>query len=143
EKIDLVLELPVEEIEHILGTLKEAQEGKNVRHKVESEQSMSMMYVALANDSEEFKDERVRKAFNLAINRKSIVDDKLEGEGWPAENGFVPAIANYPSERVKGYTFDPAKAKSLMASAGYPDGKNFPTLDFYVNAVKGSGVHKA
>lgn len=143
EKIDLVLELPVEEIEHILGTLKEAQEGKNVRHKVESEQSMSMMYVAMANDSEEFKDERVRQAFNLAINRKSIVDDKLEGEGWPAENGFVPAIANYPSERVKGYTFDPAKAKSLLASAGYPDGKNFPTLDFYVNAVKGSGVHKA
>lgn len=143
QDIDLVLELPVEEIDHILGTLKEAQEGKNVRHKVESEQSMSMMYIAMACDSKEFSDERVRKAFNLAIDRKTIVDEKLEGEGWPAENGFVPSIGNYPSEEVKGYKYDVAQAKSLMSAAGYPEGKNFPSLDFYVNTVEGSGIHKA
>jgi len=143
QEIDLVLELPVEEIDHILGTLKEAQEGKNVRHKVESEQSMSMMYIAMACDSDEFSDERVRKAFNLAIDRKAIVDDKLEGEGWPALNGFVPSIGNYPSDKVKGYKYDPAQAKALMAAAGYKDGKGFPALDFYVNTVEGSGIHKA
>ncbi len=143
EEIDLVLELPVEEIDHILGTLKEAQEGKNVRHKVESEQSMSMMYIAMACDSDEFSDERVRKAFNLAIDRKAIVDERLEGEGWPALNGFVPSIANYPSEKVKGYKYDPAQAKALMAAAGFKDGKNFPELDFYVNTVEGSGIHNA
>lgn len=142
KEIDLVLEIPVEEIEHILGTLKEAQEGKNVRHKVESEHSMSMMYIAMANKSDEFKDERVRKAFNIAIDRKSIINDWLEGEGWPALNGFVPKMNNYPSDKVKGHVFNVEKAKALMAEAGYPNGKNFPTLDFYVNAVEGSSIHK-
>ena len=143
KEIDLVLELPVEEIDHILGTLKEAQEGKNVRHKVESEQSMSMMYIAMDCQSEEFKDPRVRQAFNMAVNREKIVDEKLEGEGWAATNGFVPDLANYPSEKVKGHPYNVAKAKELLASAGYPNGKGFPELDFYVNSVEGSGTHKA
>jgi peptide/nickel transport system substrate-binding protein len=142
QNIDLVLELPVEEIDHILGTLKEAQEGKNVLHKVESEQSMSMMYVAMACESDEFKDERVRKAFNLAVDRVKIVDNTLQGEGWPALNGFVPSIGTYPSEKVKGFVYNPEAAKTLMSSAGYPNGKGFPTLDFYVNTVEGSGMHK-
>lgn len=140
--IDLVLEIPVEEIEHILGTLQEAQEGKNVKHKVESEKSLSMAYIAMQCDSEEFGNVDVRKAFNLAVNREDIIDNKLEGEGWAATNGFVPSMHNYPSENVKGHKYNVAKAKALMAKAGYANGNNFPALDFYVNAIEGSASHK-
>ena len=140
-EIDLVLQIPVEEIEHILGTLTEAQEGKNVKHKIESEQSLSMRYISMAIESKEFSDVRVRKAFNLAIDRNAIIDNWLEGEGWAA-NGFVPTMKNYPNEEVKGHDFNPTKAKQLMKDAGYPDGKNFPTLDLYINAVEGSHAHK-
>lgn len=143
QEVDLVLEIPVEEIEHILGTLIEAQEGKNVKHKVESEQSMSMMYVAMACESDEFKDERVRKAFNQAVNREVIIDEWLEGEGWAALNGFVPNMPNYESDKVRGHSYNPERAKGLMAQAGYPNGKGFPALDFYVNTVSGSGTHRA
>lgn len=143
KEVDLVLEIPVEDIEHILGTLLEAQEGKNVKHKVESEQSMSMMYIAMANESDEFKDERVRKAFNQAVNREVIIDEWLEGEGWAALNGFVPKMPNYDSDKVRGHVYNPERAKALLAQAGYPNGKGFPTLEFYVNTVKGSGTHKA
>lgn len=142
KEIDLVLEIPVEETEHILGSLKEAQEGKNVRHKVDSEHSMSMFYIAMACESEEFKDQRVRKAFNIAIDREQIVDDWLEGEGWAALNGFVPNMSNYPSNKVRGHKYNVEKAKALMSEAGYPNGKNFPELDFYVNTVEGSSTHK-
>ena len=141
-QIDLVLELPVEEIEHVLGTLLEAQEGKNVKHKVDSEMSMSMSYVAMANESEEFKDPRVRKAFNLAIDRNEIINIDLEGEGWPATKGFLPKMKDYPNENIRGHKFNVAKAKSLMREAGYPNGNNFPKLDFYVNSPEGSSVHK-
>ena len=140
--IDLVLEIPVDEIEHILGTLQEAQEGKNVKHKVESEKSLSMAYIAMACESEEFSNVDVRKAFNLAVNREEIIDTKLEGEGWAAINGFVPSMRNYPSENIQGHKFNIIKAKALMAGAGYPNGKNFPALDFYVNAIEGSAAHK-
>lgn len=142
-KSDLVLEVPVEVIENILGTLAEAQEGKNIKHKVESESSMSMGYVAMAIDSKEFSDVRVRKAFNIAVDREVIINDWIDGEGWAATHGFVPKMNNYPIEDVKGHEYNPEKAKSLMREAGYPDGENFPTLDFYVNTTKGSTVYKA
>ncbi len=140
-EIDLVLQIPVEEIEHILGTLTEAQEGKNVKHKIESERSLSMRYISMAIDSKEFSDVRVRKAFNLSIDRNAIIDNWLEGEGWAA-NGFVPSMKNYPNDDVKGHDYNPAKAKQLLREAGYPDGKDFPVLDLYVNAVEGSLAHK-
>lgn len=142
KSIDMVLEIPVEEIDHILGTLQEAQDGKNVKHKVDAENSLSMMYIAMACESDEFKDVRVRKAFNLAVDREAIVDNWLDGEGEAAIHGFVPAMPNYPAEKVKGFAYSPEKAKALMAEAGYPNGKNFPALDFYVNTVEGSATHK-
>lgn len=139
---DLVLEIPVENIENILGSLKEAQEGKNIKHKVDGEASMSMSYVAMACDSEEFKDVRVRKALNLAIDRNAVIDTWLEGEGWPAENGFAPKMASYDNSEVTGHSFNVEEARSLMKAAGHANGANFPTLDFYVNSKEGSGVHK-
>ncbi|OFZ15950.1 MAG: hypothetical protein A3D92_22855 [Bacteroidetes bacterium RIFCSPHIGHO2_02_FULL_44_7] len=141
-EIDLVLEIPVDDIEHILGTLQEAQDGKNVKHKVESCPSMSMNYIAMAINSPEFSDVRVRRAFNLALDRDEIIDSYMEGEGWPANNGFVPAMQNYPHEKVKGHHFNPDMAKSLMREAGFADGKGFPVLDFYVNTVQGSPAHQ-
>jgi len=140
---DLVLEVPVEVIESILGTLAEAQEGKNIKHRVESESSMSMGYVAMAIGSKEFSDVRVRKAFNIAVDREVIVNEWIDGEGWAATHGFVPKMNNYPIENVIGHAYNPTKAKALMKEAGYPNGENFPTLDFYVNTTKGSTVYKA
>ena len=142
QKIDVVLEIPVEDIQDIFGSLEDAQSGKNVKHRVETEISLKMSYIAFANESKEFKDERVRKAFNLAVDRQGIIQNSLEGEGYAALNGFVPSIDTYPSDRVKGNVFNPTLAKQLLAQAGYPDGSKFPSLEIYVNTKEGSGVHK-
>ncbi|MES2798559.1 MAG: ABC transporter substrate-binding protein [Bacteroidota bacterium] len=142
KEIDMVLEIPVEEIENVFGSLQEAQEGKNVKHNVVATASMNIHYVAFACESAEFKDVRVRKAFNIALNRNDIVNKNLLGEGWPALNGFVPKLQNYSAEKVKGHSFDVQLAQQLMTQAGYPGGKNFPVLDFYVNAAKGSASYK-
>lgn len=142
KQIDIVFEIPVDDVENILGSLKEAQEGKNVKHRVESKPSLNMNYIGFACESEEFKDVNVRKAFNLAVDRNVIVNQVLKGEGWPAVNGFVPPIENYHYENVIGFKSDVPKAKELFSLAGYPNGKGFPVLDFYVNAVEGSSKHK-
>lgn len=142
KEIDIVLEIPVDDIDNILGSLSDAQEGKNVKHKVESTSSMSINYVAFACESDEFKNAAVRKAFNIAIDRNEIVNKWLLGEGWPTENGFVPSMDGFSNEKVNGHKLDVAKAKALMAQAGYPNGKGFPALDFYVNAIEGSAPHK-
>ncbi|MBW7867085.1 MAG: ABC transporter substrate-binding protein [Brumimicrobium sp.] len=142
EKIDLVLDIPVEEVKNVLGSLTEAKDGKNVKHIVDSKTSMSLTYYGFANESKEFSDIRVRKAFNYAIDRQTIIESWLEGEGWPITNGFVPKIEGYPYENVKGFDFNIAKAKQLMSEAGYPDGRGFPTITLYVNALEGSAEDK-
>lgn len=139
---DVVFEIPVEEIENILGTLQEAQQGLNVKHKIENVSSLSTAYIAFACESKEFSDERVRKAFNLAINRQKIVDNYLEGEGYPALNGFVPPMDTYPNSDVKGFEQNVKEAQALLAAAGYPKGNKFPALEVYVNTKVGSSKYQ-
>ncbi|MDX1651236.1 MAG: ABC transporter substrate-binding protein [Brumimicrobium sp.] len=142
EEIDLVLDIPVEEVENVLGTLSEAQAGENVKHKVDSKSSMSITYYGFAHKSEVFSKKEVREAFNIAIDRETIIETWLEGEGWAALHGFVPKMKDYPADQVNGFKYNVAKAKELMKKAGYPDGKGFPTIDLWVNALEESGTHK-
>jgi peptide/nickel transport system substrate-binding protein len=142
EEIDLVLDIPVEEVENVLGTLREAQEGKNVKHKVDSKSSMNINYYGFNHASEVFSKKEVRRAFNLAIDREAIIDTWLEGEGIPAKNGFVPPMGDYPYKSVTGYTLNIEKAKQLLSQAGYPNGNGFPEIELWVNAVEESGTHK-
>lgn len=139
-QIDAVLEIPVEEVENVLGKLEEA--DKNIRHKVETSMSFSTNYIAMNMENELFSDLKVRKALNLAFDRNVLVDQYLEGEGYASKHGFVPELPEYPFDKVAGHDFDPDKAKSLLAQAGFPNGRGFPNLEIYVNAQEGSAVHK-
>jgi ABC-type transport system substrate-binding protein len=87
---------------------------------------------------EEFKDIRVRKAFNYAVDRQEIVRSILNNQAYSAGSaGIVPPAAfdGYDSEKVKksGYTYNPIKAKELLAEAGYPNGEGFPSINLKFN----------
>jgi peptide/nickel transport system substrate-binding protein len=125
-----------------LGSLQEAQAGKTVKHKVDSKQSLSVSFFGLSHTNPVFQDKRVRQALNMAIDRESIVNMTLKGEGYPLLNGIIPSSDFYPSNQVKGFKFDVAKAQSLLAEAGYPGGANFPELTIYVNGKKDSDRHR-
>jgi peptide/nickel transport system substrate-binding protein/oligopeptide transport system substrate-binding protein len=67
-----------------------------------------------------FDDVRVRKAFQMAIDRKTILDKVFYGKGM-LENGVMPrGLACY--EPATAIEYNPEKAKELLAAAGYPDG---------------------
>jgi ABC-type transport system substrate-binding protein len=71
-------------------------------------------------DNSPFKDKRVRQAVNYAIDREGLVT-LLNGTAKPAAGFYDPSYAAYGKPTVK-YTYDPAKAKALLAEAGYgPD----------------------
>lgn len=142
QEIDLVLDIPVEEVENVLGSLSEAQEGKNVKHKVDSKASMSTQYYGFNHNEKPFDSKEVRLAFNYAIDREAIIDSWLEGEGWASNYGFVPRIQNYPFKSIKGYRLNIDKARKLLSKAGYPGGKDFPRVHLYVNTAEETGIHK-
>jgi len=64
---------------------------------------------------------KVRQAINMAIDKQSIVDDLYMGTAIKATNGMPPFMLGYNDEIVD-YPYDPEKAKTLLAEAGYSDG---------------------
>ncbi|MFI5267471.1 MAG: ABC transporter substrate-binding protein [Chloroflexota bacterium] len=71
-----------------------------------------------------FRDVRVRQAMNYAIDREAIIKSILAGHGTVLPSALWPGWLGYTPD-VKAYTYDPAKAKSLLKDAGYPDGFSF------------------
>lgn len=74
------------------------------------------------------KNRLLRQALNYAIDRHRIVTYVLHGRGIPAHYGVLPPTMPGFSDTVHGYTYNPDKARQLLAAAGYPNGKGLPTL---------------
>ncbi len=71
-----------------------------------------------------FDKKEVRQALNYAINRESLATDILQGTASPLPQ--AAAEANFAYRKGNDtYTYDPEKAKKLLADAGYPDGFTF------------------
>jgi len=71
----------------------------------------------------------VRQAINYGFDRRKMMLYLRNSLGTPAESGFVPAgMPGFDSTLVKGYHYDPARARRLLADAGYPAGKGLPVL---------------
>jgi len=64
---------------------------------------------------------KVRQAINYAIDKKSIVDNLYLGTASVAKNGMPPFMLGY-NDDIQDYEYNPAKAKQLLAEAGYPNG---------------------
>jgi peptide/nickel transport system substrate-binding protein len=65
---------------------------------------------------------QVRQAINYAFDRPEIVKIADDGLGVPTEQVFNPETSAYVPALDKTYSYDPAKAKQLLAQAGYPKG---------------------
>ena len=76
---------------------------------------------------EPFTDARVRMAFSLALDQKSLIDNVLKGGQKPA-GGLVPPFGDYPA--AKQVRFDPEQARKLLAEAGFPNGEGLPDIEF-------------
>lgn len=72
-------------------------------------------------------DERVRRALSLAIDRRALSADVLDGSRLPAYALTPPNTAGYTPDA--GARYDPAAARRLLAAAGFPGGRGFPRLE--------------
>ena len=67
---------------------------------------------------------KVRLALNLAVDKQAIIDAVFEGEGVQGIAPYFAPGSKYVPEDLKPYPYDPARAKALMAEAGF--GAGFP-----------------
>lgn len=143
-EVDLITDVPLQDIERI-----EASDGFKI---VEGPQRLFMELemdgtrdVALATydkagnplEANPFKDVRVREAITLAVDTNAIVERVMRGHATPLSMPSAPGFYGYQPQLEKEKTVDVARAKELLAEAGYPEGfattLNCP-LGRYVNS---------
>ena len=135
--IDMIKDVPTEEIPSLSGSAE-----FNV------EPIMGTYYVTFNCNKEPFNDPKVREALSLAIDRKYVAGTIMQGTYSPATNFVGPGVSDekdgssfeeVTAEKygnhfdVDNYDADLEKAKSLLAEAGYPDGKGFPAFKYLTN----------
>jgi peptide/nickel transport system substrate-binding protein len=81
---------------------------------------------------------KVREALQYAINRAAIVKAIYYGYGSPQEQWAIQGLTGYIAADANQFAYDPAKAKQLLAAAGYPNGFSISMLD--VAALDKNGV---
>ncbi|KOO47110.1 oligopeptide ABC transporter substrate-binding protein [Priestia koreensis] len=116
-------------------------------------------------DNPKFADKRVRQAFGYAMDNKTVGERFYKGLRFPANTVIPPSFPKYHDDKVKGFDYDPEKAKKLLDEAGYkdtdgdglredPDGKKFkinfasmsggdiaePLAKYYIQAWKAVGL---
>lgn len=103
-------------------------------------------YLDLNNTLPQFSDPRVRMALSLAVDRKYVAETLMQGTYTPAPNFIGTGVADWdgssfmenanggkPYINVDDHEGNLAKAKELLAEAGYPEGKGFPAITYSTN----------
>jgi oligopeptide transport system substrate-binding protein len=81
---------------------------------------------------------KVRLALNLAVDRGAIVQNIMRADQKPATGYTPPGMGEY--QPLNKITYDPARARQLLAEAGYPNGKGFPKFTIHFNTLE---AHRA
>lgn len=136
KEVDLVMPLPLQDIARV-----EAADGI----KIVSSPEARTMYIGMDQwrdqiiessvEGNPFKDLRVRQAIAHAIDPQAIIDRVMQGQATLATQYVMDKVGGYNGD-IARLSFDPEKAKSLLAEAGYPDGFEVTmdcSTDRYVN----------
>lgn len=74
----------------------------------------------------------IRQAINYGFDRVKMVKYLRGNLGTPATAGFIPpGLPSFDADKVKGYEYNPAKARQYLKEAGFPDGKGLPEISLH------------
>ena len=76
----------------------------------------------------------IRRAINFGFERDKMLKYLRSGIGIPANQGFVPKGLPSFSEDLVGYTYQPDSVRNLLMKAGFPNGKDLPTISLSTTA---------
>ena len=122
------------------GSLRKEWEGKVLLKK---QPYLNTEYLGILVDSSNpivknspLKLKLIRQAMNYAINKQQLMLYMRNSIGIPAEAGFVPrGLPSHNAELVKGYTFNPTKAKQLLINAGFSKQNQLPVIKLLTIAI--------
>jgi len=94
---------------------------KDPRLVIQQKEGLNIGYIAFNVEKKPFDNKLVRQALNYATNKAAILKAVYQGNGQVAKNPIPPILWGY-NDAVQDYAYDPAKARQLLAQAGYANG---------------------
>ncbi len=88
---------------------------------------ISVRFYGLNTRVKPLNDRRVRQALIFAIDREAILQDVYFGQYTPARGVLPPGTQGF-NPKLTGYSYNPQRAKQLLAEAGYPGGRGLQPL---------------
>lgn len=136
KNVDMVSGIDAINIDEVLsqeGLLKEEYKGK---FQMQTQPYLKTDYLGFLIDDKleivkksPLRLKALRKAINYGFDRRKMVKYLRKNLGTPAISGFIPAgLPSYNPELIKGYDYNPDKVRSLLAEAGFPEGKGLPEI---------------
>jgi oligopeptide transport system substrate-binding protein len=116
--------LPMQDYPQLLA----ANRGTHVKRPM-----FSVRFLGINTRVKPLDDPRVRQALIYAIDREAIVHDVTFGRFVPARGVLPPGTLGY-NPGLQGYSYDPGRARDLLAQAGFPGGRGLPPLTIWASA---------
>ncbi len=107
----LIVRIPPEDVPRL---------EKDAKIKLDSTETLRVLYIGINCFKKPFTDIRVRQALNYAVDKEAIVKNIYQGRALVSSGIVAPLTTGHV--QVQGYPYDPEKAKKLLAEAGYPNG---------------------
>jgi oligopeptide transport system substrate-binding protein len=120
-QIDVTMTVPPARLEHYV---------KNEPALLRRQPLHETRYLALNTRRGPLADVRVRQALALALDRQALVANVLKGGQQPTADLIPAGLGGLPPNASLPVTADPVAARRLLAEAGFPEGRDFPRLEF-------------
>ena len=132
--LDELFNIPTEQFKAIFDVETLELQSDFSQYQAQSVPAMLTWYFAFNNTKAPFTDANVRRAFNYAIDRARIVKFALNNSPYaPATHGLTPPVfPGYLVDSIKGYDYNPERARELLAAAGYANGEGFPSIGLHI-----------
>jgi ABC-type transport system substrate-binding protein len=90
---------------------------------------LNVFYLGFNVDKPPLDNEALRQAIGYAIDRDRIIEN-FYPEGSQVADQFLPPGINMYEDGAEGFTYDPDRARDLLAEAGFPDGVDLGALSY-------------
>lgn len=145
-QLDLLFDLPVDDLQNAFGTLKDAKSGRNPLHEIYLKEAAKVHFIQFNCTRPPFDNPNLRRAFALAIDTRAICDEVLRGDGSPLFKNFIPSSKKEMEgpNASKDTTMEARikEAKNLLLLAGYDETKPLPSITFFIDATKESIAYR-
>jgi oligopeptide transport system substrate-binding protein len=131
-----VCHIPSGQYKNVLAQYGAADDGgltANPGHQTLNGPELGIYEIVINEGNDLLKNQKLREAISLAINRQAICDGVFEGLRKPATSIIPAGTVGYVDGAFQYSKYDPEAAKQALVDAGYPAGKGLPTIKLSYN----------